>query len=299
MSRAKQIFRILLKLALGVACVAGAMALYRFLLHPQVASALSLGSEASSMVRRTGLFLVLVLSYWGFVRFYERRAATELRLPMRWILLAAVGGSLSIGVTILTLYATGSYQLLAVRGLGPAAGALGVLWIAATIEEVMFRGFLFRILEEGLGTGWAAATTALIFSVVHLSNNGARWITLFSVLLAGLMWTLVFIVSRNLWVATAHHCCWNATIFAVGLPLSGEEFRPLAPLVTVSHGSILWTGGAFGPEDSLVNIVVSAVLCAALWRLALRVNRRVQRDGSPETGLPSTILSSGELFRKA
>jgi hypothetical protein len=83
------------------------------------------------------------------------------------------------------------------------------------------------------------------------------------------MWTCVFILSRNLWVAAAHHSCWNATIFMIGLPLSGENWRALAPLVTVSHGSILWTGGAFGPEDSLVNVAVSTMICAALWRLSM------------------------------
>jgi hypothetical protein len=84
----------------------------------------------------------------------------------------------------------------------------------------------------------------------------------------------VFIVSRNIWVAAAHHFCWNATIFMCGLPLSGSEnWRASAPLMSVTHGSDLWTGGAFGPEDSLVNIVVSIALCAALWRLARRRNQ--------------------------
>ena len=84
------------------------------------------------------------------------------------------------------------------------------------------------------------------------------------------MWGAVFIVSRNIWVAAAHHCFWNATIFMIGVPLSGEDWRAQAPFETVGHGSILWTGGAFGPEDSLVNLFVSIAICAALWRLARR-----------------------------
>ena len=110
----------------------------------------------------------------------------------------------------------------------------------------------------------------MIFSAAHLANNGVHWVTVFSVTLAGLMWGAVFIVWRNLWVAAAHHCCWNATIFMIGLPLSGEDWRARALFETVPHGSVLWTGGAFGPEDSLVNLVVSLAICAALWRLARR-----------------------------
>jgi hypothetical protein len=101
MSKSRFLLRAFFKLCLGIACVVGAIAAYRFLLHPLIASALSLGEHASSMVRRVNIFFVLILSYWAFVRYYERRAVRELSLPWRWILLGAVGGVLSIGVTIL------------------------------------------------------------------------------------------------------------------------------------------------------------------------------------------------------
>ncbi|HEX4965364.1 MAG TPA: CPBP family intramembrane glutamic endopeptidase [Thermoanaerobaculia bacterium] len=250
-----------------------AIATYRFLLHPLIESAFSLGEHASSIVRRVNIFVIVVLSYWAFVRYYERRAAQELSFQGRWIVLAAVAGSLSIGVTILALYATGHYQLMSFRGFGQAAGILATIWIAAVLEEVAFRGILFRILEEGIGTGAALVGSAVIFSVSHLANNGVHWVTVLSVTLAGLMLAAVFIVSRNIWVVAACHCCWNATIFMIGLPLSGENWRAQAPFETVSHGSVLWTGGAFGPEDSLVNIFVSIAICAALWQLARRTGK--------------------------
>jgi hypothetical protein len=79
----------------------------------------------------------VVLSYWGFVRYYERRAVSELSLPWRWVLLAAVAGVMSIGVTILVLYATGHYQITSFRGFGgQVPGVPGMIWIAAVIEEV-------------------------------------------------------------------------------------------------------------------------------------------------------------------
>jgi membrane protease YdiL (CAAX protease family) len=276
MHKSRFLLRCLFKLCLAGACLVAAIAAYRFLLHPWIESAFSLGAHASSIVRRVNIFIAVVLSYWAFVRYYERRAVTELSLRWRWIALAAVAGSLSIGVTILALYATGNYQLISFRGFGQVAGILATIWIAAVVEEVAFRGILFRILEEGIGTRAALAGSAVIFSVAHLSNNGAHWVTVFSVTLAGLMWALVFIVSRNLWVAAAHHCCWNATIFLIGLPLSGEDWRAQAPFETVSHGSILWTGGAFGPEDSLINLLVSFAICAALWGLARRIGKDIK-----------------------
>jgi len=270
MSKSRFLLKCFLKLCVAAACMVAAIAAYRFLLHPLIASAFSLGEHASSIVRRANIFVVAVLSYWAFVRYYERRAAQELALRWRWIGLAAVAGSLSIGVTILALYATGYYQLISFRGFGQAPGILATIWVAAVLEELAFRGILFRILEEGIGTRAALLGSSVIFGVAHLANNGVHWVTFFSVTLVSLMLTIVFIRWRNIWVVAAQHCCWNATIFMIGLPLSGENWRPQALFETVSHGSVLWSGGAFGPEDSLVNVFVSIAICAALWRLVTR-----------------------------
>ncbi|HUK63142.1 MAG TPA: hypothetical protein VLV15_07415, partial [Dongiaceae bacterium] len=100
----------LLELVLASACLVGSIAAYKRLVHPMIATLFSQGADASSLVRRFGLLAVIVLSYWGFVHFYERRAARELAFRWNWALLAAVAGALSIGVTIVALYATGHYR---------------------------------------------------------------------------------------------------------------------------------------------------------------------------------------------
>ncbi|HEX3131775.1 MAG TPA: CPBP family glutamic-type intramembrane protease [Thermoanaerobaculia bacterium] len=298
MRKPHPLLRSVLKIGIAAVCVIAAIAAYRFLLHPMIESVFSLGAQASSIVRRVNLFLAAVLSYWGFVRFYERRAAQELALRWRWIALSAAVGALSIGVTILALYITGHYELISFRGFGQTTGIFATIWIAATLEEVAFRGILFRILEEGIGTKWALAASAMIFSALHLSNHGAHAITFFSVTLAGLMWALWFIVSRNLWAAAAHHCCWNATIFMIGLPLSGEDWRAQAAFETVSHGSTLWTGGAFGPEDSLINVFVSFAICAVLWRFA-RLADRPEVELRQAEVVPSLTDDPEPAFRQA
>jgi membrane protease YdiL (CAAX protease family) len=270
-SRTRLLLKALLKLVVAGACLVGAVAAYRFAVHPLLESALSLGKDASAIVRRIDIFAIVVLSYWGFVHFYERRPASELAPRWKWTPLAGAAGAISIGVTILALFATGHYRVVSAPGFGAAGEVLVVLWIAAVLEEVAFRGILFRLLEEPLGTRAAVVVSAVVFGVVHMSNTGAGWVTLVVVVLAGLMWAGVFVLSRNIWVTAAHHFCWNATIFMIGVPLSGEtDVRAKAPLQTVYQGSALWTGGAFGPEDSLINIAVMIAICFALWRLTRR-----------------------------
>lgn len=245
------------------------MLVFRFMLHPAFVSALAFGASAESITRRLGVFAVAISSYWAVVHWYERRPVSELRVNWRWIMAGAAAGSLSIAAPISVLYASGHYQVTAVRGLDGVGGLLFVILVAAVIEEVFFRGFLFRILEERVGMRVALAVTAVVFSAAHYANNGFTATTLIAVVLTSLMWSGVYIVSRSLWVAGAHHCCWNATIFLSGLPLSGqEEWRQQAPIVSEYHGSVLWSGGAFGPENSLLSIGVTVVVCLVLWRLA-------------------------------
>ena len=82
MHKLRSLFRTLLKIGGAAACLVAAIAAYRYLLHPLIVSAFSLGEQASSIVRRVNIFIAVVLSYWAFVRYYERRAAQELTL--RW-----------------------------------------------------------------------------------------------------------------------------------------------------------------------------------------------------------------------
>lgn len=269
MSRVRVLVGGLVQLLVGGATVTASMAAFRWVLHPALASALTLGETATSITRRGGVFVAAVTSYWAFVHWYERRPAGELRVDWRWILAGGAAGSLSIAATMALLYATGHYQLTGVRDPGHTGDVLGVLVVAAVVEEITYRGLLFRILEERAGTRWALVVSAVVFSASHYANAGFTATTLLAVTLTGLMWSGVYVASRSLWVAAAHHCCWNATIFLSGLPLSGqEEWRLQAPLVTEYHGAVLWSGGAFGPEDSLVSVVLTALVCAALWRIA-------------------------------
>jgi len=55
MSRSRFLFKGLLKLCVAAACLVGAIAAYRLLVHPLIASAFSLSEQASSIVRRVNL----------------------------------------------------------------------------------------------------------------------------------------------------------------------------------------------------------------------------------------------------
>lgn len=175
------------------------------------------------------------------------------------------------------LFAIDAYEPLLFRGASSALwGVAALIVIAATLEELVYRGLLFRVLERSTGTGIALVVQALVFAVVHLENlpdaspgDAAR--LLVSVSLLGVLWATLFLLTRNLWVVAAHHAAWNFTILLSGLPLSGiEDWRALAPMESRMLGADWLTGGIFGPESSLLVIATTAM--AMLW--LLRIARR-------------------------
>lgn len=280
------------KMALVLAAIVGGIQAFRLLVLPEIQSGFQLDDASTSAVRRTGILIVALLAYWAATRLIERRAVDELRFAPGGILLGALSGAALISVTTLSLFAAGIYEVTAVRGLqNELLGVAGLILVAAMLEEIAYRGVLFRMLEDTLGTWPALWLQSLVFGVHHLANvEGADLVatltTAVAATLIGAVWTLVFVLTRNLWIVGVHHAAWNFAIVLTGLPLSGlEDWRALAPFESNANGPDWLTGGAFGPETSVITIGVGVVCLAALAYEAHRRQRIIvgvfQRPDSP------------------
>jgi len=269
--------RALVSLLLGAVTILGAVLLFRQGLLPLIDAVFQPGPEWLSAFRRAGILLAAVAAYWAYVRWYEKRKATELRLQPLRLALGVASGVVLVGLPIAILFALGAYELVLFRGFSAAlVGVAGVIGIAAVLEELVYRCLLFRVLERAWGTGVALAVQAIVFAVLHLGNveQGSAadvMAMLVSVTLLGLLWAGLFVLTRNLWVVAANHAAWNFTILLNGVPLSGiEDWRALAPLESRYAGPDWLTGGMFGPENSLLVMVSIAVAVVLLLRAARR-----------------------------
>lgn len=269
--------RMLGSLLLGWVCVLGAIFLFRQGLLPLIDTALRPTPEWLSAIRRAGIFVAAIASYWAYTHWYEKREASELRLRPIHLMLGGASGAVLVAIPIAMLFALGAYELVLFRSASPALLGVAVfIGIAATLEELTYRCLLFRVLERAWGTGVALAVQSVIFALVHLENvahggPGDIATMLVSVTLTGLLWAGVFILTRNLWVVAANHAAWNFTILLSGVPLSGnEDWRDLAPLETRYAGPDWLTGGMFGPESSLLVIMSVTVAVVLLLGVARR-----------------------------
>ncbi len=269
--------RMLRSLLLGGVAIMGSVLVFRQGLLPLIDTVFHPGPAWLSVFRRAGIILVAMTGYWAYVHWHEKRKATELQLQLVPLILGGAGGAAMVALPIAMLFAFGAYELVLFRGASPALlGVAAFIGIAATLEELVHRCLLFRLLERAWGTAVALAVQTVLFALPHLENvahGGPADIVamLLSVTVLGLVWGGLFVLTRNLWVVAANHAAWNFIILLSGVPLSGiDDWRTVAPLESRYAGPDWLTGGMFGPESSLLVIVSVTVVVVLLLRAARR-----------------------------
>src|SRR5690606_22683794 len=93
-----------------------------------------------------------------------------------------------------------------------------------------------------------------------------------------------YVATRSLWLPMGLHFGWNFAVGGIfGTEVSGNEAAP-GLLDGATSGSTLLTGGAFGPEGSIIAVLACTVITIALLRLAHQRGHIVRRrDVRPAT----------------
>ncbi len=217
--------------------------------------------------------VLAVFVYRWVVRRTEHRPVTEaagagaVGATLRGLLI----GVAMFGAVIANLFFLGYYE---VDGRGSVTGAVGLagfMAAAAVTEELIFRGVLFRIVEERVGTWIALALTGLLFGLAHLPNPDADlWGAIAIAVEAGGMLAAAYVATRNLWVPIGLHFGWNfaaAGVFSTEVSGNGAEQGLLDSSLT---GPALLTGGDFGPEGSVYSVLFGVLLTFFFLWLARR-----------------------------
>jgi len=92
----------------------------------------------------------------------------------------------------------------------PLFVVFGVL-IAPAVEEVVFRGFVFGVLERAHGATVAIVATAALFAAPHSTQYGGRWQILLILFLVGLALGVVRARTGSTLATTYIHAAYNAT----------------------------------------------------------------------------------------
>ena len=259
-----------------VAMTAGAVLMFGLMSSGDASATVGEILAAAGPAAPTGFLVGAAVSVLGFflvVRFVSRRRVAEFSLPgagreFGWGLLIGVGiVAAAVGIlALLTVYRVVSVQV----GLGIVTGLMFGIG-PAVMEEIFFRGFLLRILDDWVGSWSALIVASVLFALVHaLSSPAGPIAALFVLISASLALNMAWFLTRRLWMPVALHLGLNAAQGALfGLHVSGNATGQglfTADLV----GPDLLTGGAVGGEGSLPFLVVALGVGIVLTVVAVR-----------------------------
>lgn len=221
--------------------------------------------------------ILALLAYWLFVGLFEGRPLTELNRGIlkfsAWGVLLGFG-FISIIMGLIALF--GGYSVDGINDQHQWLSLLSMAVIAGVLEEILLRGIFFRMVEELLGTWWSVVLSALLFGFLHIWNPNATVISSLSIALtAGVVLALLYAITRNLWIVIGMHFAWNFTLgWVYSAPVSGGEAQGI--LQSNLDGPAWMTGGDFGPEASIITMVVFSLFGLYLIFRTIRSGQVIQ-----------------------
>jgi membrane protease YdiL (CAAX protease family) len=210
---------------------------------------------------------------------YERRSITEFSavgFPKN-----AAGGFLTglllQSLFIAVLFLCGGYAISATNALGNVVNGFAHALTAGFVAEIIFRGIVFRLLEQTFGSWIAMLCMWILFVLAHLNVPGASVISVLATSVqAGLLLSSAYMFTRSLWFTIFLHFAWDfaePSIFGAinpGISNSGSLFSS-----TVTGAPVL-TGGILGPQNSLQALIICLLTTMLFLWLAKRKNNFVQ-----------------------
>jgi membrane protease YdiL (CAAX protease family) len=198
--------------------------------------------------------------YTLFVRWMERHWPADLPLGklVPHTLLGILVGFIIMVLVVSTIVAMGDATVTWKGFSVEKQFSVFMMFLAVAVgEEMIFRGVIFRWIDERWNTWVALLISAILFGWMHISNDNATWWSSLAIAVeAGLLLGAAYKWSGSLWVPIGIHWAWNYTqgnIF--GLAVSGSDAGETM-LTTIVNGPDIITGGAFGPEASIISVIL-------------------------------------------
>ena len=211
--------------------------------------------------------VAMIALYALFVKWFEREPAKD--IPLRKLSAETakgfgVGAGFIIAV-VAVMMATGLCKITS-SGTDQTIGIITAFFyfiLVAVGEEIIFRGVLFRWIDEKWGFATALIISAILFGAMHKGQPNATWWSSLAIAIeAGLMLGAAYKWSGTLWFPIGIHWAWNffqGNIF--GFAVSGSDAGASLFQTTVNGPEIL-TGGPFGAEASIITVVLGFLLSA-------------------------------------
>lgn len=222
-----------------------------------------------------------------FVRHVDYQPLSMIGLRSQfWARELALG--LLVGAGFVALL-TGVYLALGWIRLTPVRVSM-VSWILVSVtaypligaaEEIAFRGYLLRCLDEWRGRRMAISVTTVLFWSLHLgSGNMNQPLGIAAMLLTGLLFAFARYGSGALWFPIGLHAAYDWALLSLAQVPEISLPSLYATTVTTPH----WLVGPPG-HAGLADVIAAALLATGLYLLLYRPSQL--RSQAPTTVAPS------------
>ena len=230
-------------------------------------------------ITETIVFVIAIIpayiAYFFSARGIERRTVSELSLrssPKEFLSGLLVGFCLCTTV-VLILWWMGYYRIREVTPRSEIVPIVPMILAAGFMEELLFRGILFRIVEEKMGSWIGLVISGALFGLGHIPHGHATVLSGVAIAVsAGVLLAVAYMVTGRLWLPIGIHIAWNfsqGNIFS--LPISGTAVHGFVEGDLI--GPTFLTGGPFGLEGSLLTVGACLLLSGYLLRRAVRAGK--------------------------
>jgi len=151
---------------------------------------------------------------------------------------------------------------------------VGVVAVAAVAfgEEASYRGYPITNLAEGLARArWgmviAVVIPAVFFGLAHATNENATWLSMFNIVIFGLLFGTGYVLTGELALSIGLHFGWDFVQgFIFGIVAEGKQYGSMLVLADDSSAT-LWTGQPYGAEGGLMGTAafIAGFLATFAW----------------------------------
>ena len=146
-------------------------------------------------------------------------------------------------------------------------------------EELMARSVLMNYFVAENGVKLAIIANSLIFSIMHLGNDGFGVFPFINIFLMGVIFSLMFYVSDDIFFPAAAHTFWNfAQGNIYGINVSGISQSNISLLKTQLVGNQFLTGGAFGVEGGFLTFWMEVMAIMLLLAAVNNKNKNTSKE---------------------
>ncbi len=173
-----------------------------------------------------------------------------------WYGTALGAGMISTGYVLMLIFGVATFE----AGnfvFGSFLAWLVFFLIQPFFEELLFRGYVLRLVERYFSTWTAIIISSILFGLVHAPNDNFSILGLLSIALSGLLMGWLFVRTGSLWAPTGLHFSWNFFQGVIyGYPTSGINTYEIMANQYSSPGWL--SGGDFGFEGSILAVLLLA-----------------------------------------